>query len=106
MFGPQRTTLSGQLPISKNPFPANLVHNVSLGKEAKVLSIFVPIYMADSNVKETKKQQSEKPIRSGGIDLDLVKSTDLKGNGSAETEKQAWLHPVKVQFITITERYC
>ncbi len=93
MFGPRKKILwsSSPLPLSQNAYPLRTFKNFSLGREAKSLAIYVPLFLSQKSVQEVEKLKSNVP--KGGKDLSLVRANELEGRGVIE---DAFEHPIKV----------
>ena len=84
--------------VRPNPLPAQTFPNLSLGKTAITLAIYVPMYSAEENVNFVQKEKT--PANNGGEAYDLVQPSfkDMTGAGIND-EEYALLHPIKVLFL-------
>ncbi len=90
MLGPKKRIMwAKHLPLPFNPYPSFKTQNLTLGKEARPLALYVPLLLVQKNVKEVDKHQGK--LANGGVDLSLVKAKDLRGSGLSSFQ-----HPVKV----------
>ena len=90
--------------IMPNNFPATTIRNLSLGKTASTLAIYVPLHEAQPNVNVVQKE--EPPKLMGGEDFGLVVEKDMTGKGvkRKSTDELALEHPIKVLFFIVANK--
>ncbi len=83
--------------VRPNPFPAQTFPNLSLGKTAISMAIYVPMYAGRENVNFVHKNISPSHVGGEASDYDVLKPTfsDMTGSGLTNDEL-ALLHPIKV----------
>ncbi len=112
MLTPRRTIVWAHQPVPSNPFPARRFRSLSLGKESRGTSLYVPLHLP-KNVKEVTMNMSH--LRDSGRSNDLTlpfpvgtsktSLSNIQGKGKNIQQPsiaEAFQHPVKVLHIKLS----